>query len=110
MIIYYIHANNALRGGGCTKMKQMLKDKKGVFDQLSNFAIGLMGLALVLVAVFLLLSNLASNTQVSADGNASAAVTQSQTAAAQIPSWLSLIVLIGIIVLIIALVRGIRSK
>ena len=48
-------------------------NKKGqVFDQIRALGIGIAALAITLIVVFLILSNLASNTQVTADANATA--------------------------------------
>jgi len=83
-------------------MKKM--NKKGVFSQLSALGIGLATLVITLAVVFLILANVGSNTAVSADGNASAAVDTITTAAATIPSWVGLIVLVAIGALILGMI------
>ncbi len=91
-------------------MKNPLKilNKKGqaVFAQLSSLSIGAVALAIVLVVVFLILSELAANGQVVADANATNAVADLQTATSIIPDFASIIiiavvgaVLIGIVAL-----------
>ena len=83
-------------------MKHM--NKKGVFDQLGALGIGVATLVITLAVVFLILAQVGANTQVAADGNASAATTTLTTAAATIPGWVPLIILVAIGGLILALV------
>ena len=84
--------------------------KKGqVFDQISALGVGIAALAITLIVVFLIMSNLASNSQVSSDNNASVAVDELQGAADDIPGSVPLIVIavIGSILLaLVALFRG----
>lgn len=91
---------------------KMLKEKKGqVFDQLSGLGIGIAGLAITLVVVFLILSQTKANSAVSADPNATQAITEMQNAADDIPTWVPLVVIavIGAILLgLVALFRGRR--
>jgi len=92
--------------------RKMLKDTKGqVFDQLSALGVGIAGLAITLVVVFLIMSQTAANTTVAADANASAALVTLQNAASDIPGWVPLVVIafIGAILLgLVALFRGRR--
>ena len=83
----------------------MLKFKKGILNNLSALGIGIAGLAITLVVVFLLLGGMASNTTVSADANASSAVATLQDAADDIPGWVPLIVIAVIGGLLLLLVR-----
>lgn len=87
--------------------------KKGqVFDQLSGLGIGIAGLAITLVVVFLIMSQTKSNTTVAADANATAALTELQGAADDIPTWVPIVVIavIGAILLgLVALFRGRRG-
>jgi len=55
--------------------------------------IGIAGLVVTLVVVFLILANVKANTTVAADGNATAAVATLTTAAATIPGWVSIVVI-----------------
>jgi len=90
---------------------KLLKQKKGVFDQIGALGIGIAALAITLIVVFLIMSNLASNTSVAADPNASAAVVTLTNAAGTIPGWVPLIVIavIGAILLsLVAIFRGRR--
>lgn len=87
-------------------MKKMMNDKKGVFSQLSGLGIGLASVAITLVVVFLILATLGSNTQVAADGNATAAVTAVTDAAESIPSWLPIVVIVAIGALLFLMLRG----
>jgi len=86
-------------------------NKKGVFDQLQALGVGIAGLAVTLVVVFLILSETAANTTVAADPNASVAINVLQGAADDIPGWVPLIVIgvIGALLLsLVALFRGRR--
>ena len=88
-------------------MKEM-KKKGQVFDQMGALGVGIAGLAITLVVVFLILSKTAANTTVAADGNASTAIDQMQTAASDIPGWVSLIVIAVIGAIILGLVALFR--
>jgi len=83
-------------------MKQL--GKRGVFDQLTALGVGVAGLVITLAVVFLIMAQVGSNTQVAADANASAATSTLTSAAATIPGWVPLIILVAIGGLILALV------
>jgi len=87
----------------------MKMNKRGVLDNLAALGVGIAGLAITLVVVFLILSQTAANTTVAADANASAAIVELQNATDDIPGWVPLIVIaiIGSILLgLVALFRG----
>ena len=87
---------------------QLFKNKKGVFDNLAALGVGIAGLAITLVVVFLILSQTKANTTVAADSNATSALNTLTTSAASIPGWVPLIVIavIGSILLgLVALFR-----
>lgn len=67
-----------------------------VFDNMQKLGVGIVGLCITLVVVFLIMSQVAANTTVAADTNASVAVDTLQQAADDIPGWVPLIV-IGVI-------------
>lgn len=90
--------------------KSLLKCKRGVFDQITALAIGLVTVGLVLAVVFLIFSNLLSNSTVAADGNATAALTQTVTSTNNIPTFLPVIVIVAIGGLLIGLVSFIRGR
>lgn len=93
------------------QMRGFLKSKKAqVFDQLGALGIGVAALAITLVVVFLIMANLAANTTVAADANASAAVTQLQTAADTIPTWVPIVIITVIGALLIGLVALFRRQ
>ena len=83
--------------------------KKGqVFDQISSLGVGIAALAIVLIVVFLILSNLGSNDQVTTGSFAENATNTLTDSAADIPGWIPLIVIaiIGSILLgLVALFR-----
>lgn len=83
-------------------MKKM--NKRGVFDQLGALGIGIATLVITLAVVFLILSQVGANTQVVADGNATLAVNTLTEAAADIPGWVPLVVIVAIGGLILGLI------
>ena len=85
-------------------------NKKGVIDQLAPVVISIVALAITIVVVFLILSQLASNTKVAADGNASTSVDTVQSALADIPGWLPIIIITIIGALLISLVAIFRRQ
>jgi len=93
------------------KLRNIIKSKKGqVMDNLSALFIGLAGLAVVAIVIFLIFSNLAANTQVAADGNATAAVAALQTAGGDIIDWLPIVIITIIGALLIGLVAFFRGR
>ena len=93
-------------------MLKKLNKKGQIFDQLSGLGIGIAGLAITLVVVFLIMSQTKSNSTVAADVNATTALTELQNAADDIPTWVPLVVIavIGAILLgLVALFRGRRG-
>jgi len=85
-------------------MKKLMKSKAGVFDQLGALGIGVASLVITMAVVFLILANVGDNTSVAADGNATLAVATLTTAAATIPDWVGLIILVAIGGLLLAMV------
>jgi len=88
----------------------MKMNKKGVFDQLGALGIGIATLVITVAVVFLLLANVGANTQVAAEPNASLAVTTLTSAAATIPGWVPLIVIVAIGALIISMVGMFQGR
>lgn len=84
-------------------------NKKGVFDQLGALGIGIVALMVTLVVVFLIASQMGANTTVAADANATAAVTTLTNAAADIPGWVPIVVIVAIGALLLLLVRQFRQ-
>ncbi len=78
--------------------------KKGVFDQLGALGVGVAALVITLAVVFLILAQVGANAQVAADANATASTVTLTNAAATIPGWVPLIILVAIGGLILALV------
>ena len=84
-------------------------NKKGqVFDQLGALGIGIAGLIITLVVVFLILAQVKANSTVVADGNATLAVNTLTAAAATIPGWVSIVVITAIGALLIGMVMMFR--
>lgn len=89
----------------------MKMNKKGqVFEQIGSLGIGIAALAIVMIVVFLILANLAANTQVAADANSTAAVNTLTNAAADIPPWVPLVVIAVIGAILIGLVALFRRN
>jgi len=92
-------------------LKNMFKSKKGqIFDQLSGLGVGITGLAITLVVVFLIMSETKANSTVAADSNATAAVTDLQSAASDIPGWVPLVVIAVIGAILLGLVAMFRRR
>ena len=89
---------------------KFINTKKGVIDQLAPVVISVVALAITLVVVFLILSQMASNTKIAADSNASAAIDQVQGALDDIPGWLPIIIITIIGALLISLVAIFRRQ
>lgn len=89
---------------------KMKLSKKGVIDQLSPVVTSLVALAILLVVGFLILSQTAANSTVTADANASAAIDEVQNAMDDIPSWLPIIIITIIGALLIGLVALFRRR
>jgi len=89
-------------------MKKLIKSKSGVLYNLAGLGVGIAGLAITLVVVFLIMSETAANTTVAADTNATEAINTLQEATSDIPGWVPLIVIaiVGSILLgLVALFR-----
>lgn len=86
----------------------LIKAKKGVFNNLAALGVGIASLAITLVVVFLILSETGANTTVAADANATAAITTLSAAADDIPGWVPLIVIAVIGALLLGLVAMFR--
>lgn len=85
-----------------------MNTKGQVFDQMSALGVGIAGLAITLVVIFLILAKAKANSAVAADGNATAALNSITTAAADIPGWVSLVVIAVIGAIILGLVALFR--
>lgn len=86
-------------------------NKKGqIFDQLSGLGVGIAGLAITLVVVFLLLSQTSANTTVAADANATVALATLSNAADDIPGWVPLVVIAVIGAILLSLVALFRRR
>ena len=89
---------------------KFINTKKGVIDQLAPVVISVVALAITLVVVFLILSQMASNTKIAADPNASVAIDEVQGALDDIPGWLPIIIITIIGALLISLVAIFRRQ
>lgn len=87
------------------KIKEMSKNRKGqMFQQLAGLAIGVLVFAVIMTVVLLIFSNLNTNTQVTADANASAAMSSLTNSTADIVDWVPLLILVSIGVLLLGAV------
>jgi len=92
------------------KMPKIFSRKGQVFSQLSGLGVGIAGLAITLVVVFLILSQTGANATVAADPNATAAINTLSTAADGIPGWVPLVVVAVIGAILLGLVSMFRSR
>lgn len=86
----------------------MKMNKKGVIGNLQPMIVALVGIGIILAISFLILAEVASNGKVAADSNATAAVSEVQSAMDDIPGWLPIIVITVIGALLIGLVALFR--
>ena len=84
--------------------------KRGAIAELSGMVIGLVSIGILLVVGFLIMAEVADNTAVAADANASAAVDEVQDAMDDIPTWLPIIVIVIIGAILIGLVSMFRGR
>ena len=85
-------------------------NKKGAIAELMPLVIALVSIAIMLVIGFLIMAEVAANSKVAADTNASAAVNEAQNAMSDIPGWLPIIVITVIGALLIGLVQFFRAR
>lgn len=93
-----------------SKFKNFLKEKSGVFNQVSSIMVGLAGLAVTAVVTFLLLSKTKANSTVAADPNATAALGTLQSSGDDTVSFVPLIVIAAIGAVLISLVNLYRAS
>lgn len=91
-------------------LMNLIKNKRGVIDQLMPVIIALVAIAVTIAVGFLILAEVAANSKVAADTNASAAVAETQSAMDDIPGWLPIIVITIIGALLIGLVALFRGR
>lgn len=92
------------------KKAKMKMNKKGQIAQLMPLVIALVSIGITLVIGFLIMAEVAANTTVAADANASAAVDEVQQAMDDIPGWLPIIVITVIGALLLSLVAIFRGR
>ena len=87
-----------------------LMNKKGQIEALVPLVISLVVIGILLVVAFLIFAQVAANTSVASDGNATAAIEAVQDATDDIPGWLPIIVVVVIGALLIGLVSFLRGR
>ena len=87
-----------------------LMNKKGQIEALVPLVISLVVIGILLVVAFLIFSQVAANSSVVADSNATAAIEAVQEATDDIPGWLPIIVVVVIGALLIGLVSFLRGR
>ncbi len=85
-------------------------NRKGAIAELMPVVIALVSIGIMLVVGFLILSEVAANSEVAADANASKAIDTVQNAMQDIPGWLPIIVITIIGALLISLVSFFRAR
>ena len=88
----------------------MKLNKKGQIEALVPLVISLVVIGILLVVAFLIFSQVAANSTVVADDNATAAIRAVQNATDDIPGWLPIIVVVVIGALLIGLVSFLRGQ
>ena len=88
---------------------KFLNKKGGVFEDLAGLGTGIAILAITLVVVFLIMSKTKANTTVAADGYAVNATSTLQSATADIPAWVPLVVIAFVGAIILGLVKLFRG-
>lgn len=88
---------------------KLIRHKKAAIDQLMPVVVALVSIGIALVVGFLILSEVAANSKVTADANASAAIDEVQSAMDDIPGWLPIIVITIIGALLLGLVAYFRG-
>lgn len=88
---------------------KFLKQRKGAIAELMPLVVSLVAIGITLVVGFLIMSEVASNSKVTADQNASTAVDNVQQSLDDIPQWLPIIVITVIGALLIGLVSYFRG-
>lgn len=84
-------------------------NKRGVLDNLGGLIQTLGYLAILMAVIFLIVANVASNSSVAADTNASVAVDEVQNAMSDVPGWLPIIVITVIGGILLALIQFFRK-
>jgi hypothetical protein len=94
------------------KIREMkaLNTKGQVFDQVSGLMVGLAGLAITAVVVFLILSQTKANSTVAGDANATAAIGTLQQSGDDAVSFVPLIVIAAIGAVLLGLVSLFRGR
>ena len=87
-----------------------LMNKKGQIEALVPLVISLVVIGILFVVAFLIFSQVAANSSVVADSNATAAIEAVQEATDDIPGWLPIIVVVVIGALLIGLVSFLRGR
>jgi len=87
-----------------------INNKKAAIAELMPVVIALVSIGIMLVVGFLILSEVAANSKVAADTNASTAIDTVQNAMQDIPGWLPIIVITIIGALLIGLVSYFRGR
>jgi len=82
----------------------MKMNKKGFMQDLGALGIGVVSLVIILAVAFLILAQVKANASVAADGNATAAVNTLTAAAATIPNWVPILIIVFIGAIVIGAV------
>jgi hypothetical protein len=91
--------------GGYTQM-DMRKNKRGVWENLSAMALGIVTFVVIGAVGALILANIGSNSTVSADANATAVINYGKAGLNSLTSWIGVIVVVAVGAILIALIAG----
>jgi len=84
-------------------MKQM--NKKGILENFNQFATALVGLGVLFAVGFLIFAKVAANTDVAADGNATAAINSLRSEMQGLITWIGIVIIVGVGGLLLFLIR-----
>jgi hypothetical protein len=73
---------------------EMLKSKRGVWENLSSMTLGIVTFVILAAVGGLILASIGSNSTVSADGNATLAVNYGKAGLSSLASWTPVIIVV----------------
>ena len=87
-------------------MNKLAIGNKGVFEDLGGYALQVVTFVIILALGALVLSTVRSNSNVSANANATLAIDRGLSGLADFSSWLSILVIVIIFAVILSMVYG----
>lgn len=91
-------------------MVKMFKDKRGVFDNLSNMALGVLYFVIIVAVGALVLTEVRNTGSVSGNTNATAAVNTGINAVQSLAGWAPVVIVVGVGAVLLALLFTFRGR